>query len=290
MSIDCRIRAAEAPDTCAVTILPGAVGRIEASEAPDICNIAGEAGVVGLLPQSDAYNIWQAFFDRVSVDSFFSGYTIRPTVMLPVQANLLPYLGIYMGDEDMRPDGDANAGMIRFNHSGKIGFSIIIANNNRKQLLQQVDAAFWRIMGLLWTDQDLMNVLVNSNPEGVGIESIPRGQRKFVWGSTGANNETPFCECRYDVTAFWRSEWWPPITDTLDEINIKTGVKIGETPAQMAQRHQVEVDIVLQSDGTTKGSGNGQRQVSSPYSTKTPASPYRPDALPKARNPRRAPR
>jgi hypothetical protein len=290
MTIDCRIRAAEAPDTCAVTILPGAVGTIEASEAPDLCNIAGEAGIVGLLPQSDAFNIWQAFFDRASADAFFANYTIRPTTMLPVQANLLPYLGIYMGDEDMRPDGDANAGMIRFNHSGKIGFSIIIANNNRRQLLQQVDAAFWRIMGLLWTDQDLMNVLINSNPEGVGIESIPRGQRKFVWGSTGANNETPFCECRYDVTAFWRSEWWPPITDTLDEIDIKTGMKIGETPAQMAQREQVEVDIMLQSSGTGKGVRDGNVQVPSPYSAKTPARPYGTSALPKAGYPRRTTR
>jgi hypothetical protein len=276
--IDCTIRTADAPDTCAVTLLPGAVATIDAVEAPDICNIAGDGGIVGLLPQSDAYNVWESMFDRASADSFFAGYTIRPTKMLPVQANLLPYLGIYFIDEDMRPDGDANAGMIRFNHSSRIGFSIIIANNDRKQLLQQVDAAFWKVMELLWTDETLMNVLVNENSEGVGIESIPRGQRRFVWGSTGLNNETPFCECQYDVTAFWRSEWWPPITDTLNEINIKTGVKMGDTPAEMAERQQVEVDIVLQSSGTSKGSGNGQRTISSPYSAKTPARAYGPPA------------
>jgi hypothetical protein len=132
--------------------------------------------------------------------------------------------------------------------------------------------------------------LINSNSEGVGIESIPRGQRRFVWGSTGANNETPFCECQYDVTAFWRSEWWPPITDMLNEVNIKTGVKIGDTPAEMAEREQIEVDIMLQGTGTTKGSDNGQRTIPSPYSKQTPASPYRPTALPKARHPRRTAR
>jgi hypothetical protein len=288
--IDCRIKAAEAADTCTATVLPGAVGTIYAKEAPDLCMIGGEAAIVGALPQSDAYNIWETIFDLVTADSFFASYTVRPTKMLPVQANLLPYLGVYFSDEDMKPDGDANAGMVRFNHSSKIGFSIIIANNNRKQLLQQVDAAFWRVMWLLWTDQTLMNVLVNENSEGVGIESIPRGQRRFVWGSTGLNNETPFCECQYDVTTFWRSEWWPPITDTLDEINIKTGVKIGDTPAEMAQRQQVEVDIVLQSSGTAKGSGNGHGTIPSPYSAKTPARPYRAPALPKARPPRRTTR
>jgi hypothetical protein len=187
----------------------------------------------------------------------------------------------------MRPDGDANAGMISFNHSSRIGFSIVVANSNRKQLLQQVDAAFWRIMWLLWTDQDLMNVLINSNSEGVGIESIPRGQRRFVWGSTGANNETPFCECQYDVTTFWRSEWWPPITDTLDEIDITTGVKIGETPAQMAQRHQVAADVILNST-STKGVSDGP--IASPYSARTPARPYRPIQNAAAGNPRRTPR
>jgi hypothetical protein len=274
--IECTIRTADAPDTCAVTLLPGAVATIDAVEAPDICNIAGDGGIVGLLPQSDAYSVWESMFDRAAADTFFSGYTIRPTKMLPVQANLLPYLGIYFIDEDMRPDGDANAGMIRFNHSTRIGFSIIIANNDRKRLLQQVDAAFWRVMGLLWTDQDLMNVLINSNSEGVGIESIPRGQRRFVWGATGANNETPFCECQYDVTAFWRSEWWPPITDTLDEVNIRTGLKIGETPAQMAQREQVEADVMLNSTSTAKGFRDGNVQIQSPYSARTPARPYRP--------------
>jgi hypothetical protein len=288
--IDCRINVVEAPDALAATVLAGAVGTIEAVEATDLCNMAGTAGVVGLLPQSDAFNIWQTFFDLVSADSFFSSYTIRPTKMLPVQSNLLPYLGVYLSDEDMRPDGDANAGMVRFNHSSKIGFSIVIANNNRQQLLKQVDAAFWRVMGLLWTDQSLMNVLVNANSEGVGIEGIPRGQRRFVWGSTGLNNETPFCECQYDVTAFWRSEWWPPVTDTLDEIDIKTGVKIGDTPAEMAQRHQVEVDVMLQDNGTGKGSDDGQRTIPSPYSAKTPARPYRPSALPKARYSRRTAR
>jgi hypothetical protein len=77
-------------------------------------------------------------------------------------------------------------------------------------------------MSLLWTDIKLMNVLVNNNPEGVGIESITRGSRRHVFGNTGLNNETPFAELQYEVSCFCRSEWYPDITDTLDEINVTT--------------------------------------------------------------------
>ena len=45
---------------------------------------------------------------------FFANYTKRKNKMLQVQPDLLPYLGVYLLDETMTPDGDANAGNIRF--------------------------------------------------------------------------------------------------------------------------------------------------------------------------------
>jgi hypothetical protein len=148
--------------------------------------------------------------------------------MLPVQPNLIPYLGVYLVDETMVPDGDANAGCIRFSHTARIGFSVIVQNNDQDAAAQAADHAFLRIMSILFTDQHIMNVLVNTNVEDVGIESITRGTRKHVYGAAGVNNETPFMELQYDVSCFYRTEWYPDITDTLNEIDVT--VKVNNDP------------------------------------------------------------
>jgi hypothetical protein len=181
--------------------------------------------------QTQTLDIRDAMYNIVTADAFFSGYTFRKTKMLPVQTDLIPYLGVYIVDEIMVPDGDANAGCIRFNHTSRIGFSVVQANNNPVMLEQGIDAAYLKIMGLLWTDVKLMNVLVNNNPEGVGIESLVRGSRKHVFGSTGLNNETPFAELQYEVQCFTRSEWYPDITDMLNEIDVTVAVNNIDTDA-----------------------------------------------------------
>jgi hypothetical protein len=191
--------------------------------------------------QTWAFDIRDAFYNVVTPDSFFSSYTKRKTKMLQVQPDQLPYLGIYIVDESMVPDGDANVGMIRFCHTTRIGFSVIDANNDPDVAEKQVDAAYQRLMVLLWTDLKLMNVLQTLNPEGVLIESITRGTRRHVFGNTGLNNETPFVELQYEVSAFYRTEWWPDITDDLQEIDVTTGIKIGETQDERDQRQQVNV-------------------------------------------------
>jgi hypothetical protein len=48
-------------------------------------------------------------FDALGRDPF-AGYTRRKTKALPVQEHQLPYLGVYIVDDVMGPDGDANTG------------------------------------------------------------------------------------------------------------------------------------------------------------------------------------
>ena len=67
--------------------------------------------------QSYSLVIRDVFFDAVAGDPFFANYTKRKTPMLRVQPELLPYLGVYFADENMEPDGDFNAGAIRFTHT-----------------------------------------------------------------------------------------------------------------------------------------------------------------------------
>jgi hypothetical protein len=195
---------------------------------------------------SSALDIRDAMYNVVTADPFFRGYTFRKTKMYPVQSDLIPYLGVYVVDEVMVPDGDANAGCIRFNHTARVGFSVIQSGSDPVALEVCIDSAYLKLMTLLWTDIKLMNALVNNNPEGVGIESVIRGSRRHVFGSTGLNNETPFAELQYEVNCFSRSEWYPDITDMLDEIDVTTGVKAGDTQTEMNQRQQVSVKYMMQ--------------------------------------------
>ena len=196
--------------------------------------------------QSYGLVIRDILHDALAPDPFFANYTVRKTRMLRVQTELLPYLGVYIADETMVPDGDSNAGNVRFIHTTRIGFSVMIANNDPVIAELQVDAAFWRIMNRLWTDEYITNVLSTydpatgtETPDNTRFEGVERGQRRHVFGNAGLNNETPLAELQYDVTIKHRTTWSPIIPDDLEEIDITTGVKAGDTQAEMDQRQQV---------------------------------------------------
>jgi hypothetical protein len=181
-----------------------------------------ESKITVVEKQSFALDMRDAMFNVVTANPYFAGYNFRKTKMHPVQASLIPFLGVYLAGEVMVPDGDANAGCIRFNHTTRIGFSVVLANNDQVALELGIDAAYQQLMVSLWTDLHLMNVLFNNNPEGVGIESITRASRRPVFGNAGLNNETPMAELEFEVSCFSRSEWYPNITDVLDEISVTT--------------------------------------------------------------------
>jgi hypothetical protein len=220
---------------------------LNATEAPDLFEVTASLGPSATATQSYSFVIRDMLFDTLTKRTpYFANYTARKTPMRQVQANLLPFLGVYIIDETMTPDGDANAGMVRFSHALRIGFSVIIANNDDVAAEKTLDAAYWAIMNRFWTDEYLMNLGDtynptdgSQNPDNVRIESIIRGIRKHKFGNANQTNETPVAELQYDITAFYRTMWWPDITDTLNEIDISTGVKIGDTQAQMNARHQL---------------------------------------------------
>ena len=63
--------------------------------------------------------------------------------------------------------------------------------------------------------------------------------RRLVFGAAMANNETPIGELQYDVTVRYREGFPPLIMDELDTIDVKTGIKPGDTPDEMAARLQL---------------------------------------------------
>jgi hypothetical protein len=196
--------------------------------------------------QSYTHLIRQVFFDVISSDPFFANYTIRKNRMLAIQHEQLPYLGIYLINEPMTPDGDGNAGNIRFTHLPRIGFSLMLVNNDQDVCEQALDAAFRHLELRLWGDPYINNVLDThnphtgyTNPDNVRFESIERAERRYVWGNTSLTNQTPIGELQYDITLKHRSYEEPGPFDDLETIDVVTGIKPGDTQAEMGARQQI---------------------------------------------------
>jgi hypothetical protein len=171
--------------------------------------------------QSYSHVIRDSFFAALVQLPFFAGFKARRSQQLPIQEPLLPYLGVYIVSEEMPSDGDWDAGDIRFIHDLRIGCQVIIQNNDPVDAELQLDAAFWAIMNGLWTNDGLTNMLGSAMPDNTRIEGVPRGTRRHVWSSIGSN-QIPIGELEYIATVRYRSEWWPPITDDLLEIDVQT--------------------------------------------------------------------
>jgi hypothetical protein len=225
-------------------------GTAAITEGADILRASGAVAppVTITATQSYSHVIRNVFFDVLAGDSFFAGYTCRKNKMLVVRPEYLPYLGVYIIDETMSTDGDGNAGEIRFIHALRIGFSVMVANNDQDALELQLDAAFWRIMNRLWPDEYIMNVIDTynphtgtGNPDNTRIESIERGLRRYAWGTASFNNETPLGELQYDITCRYRTYWSPGPFDDLDTIDVVTGIKPGDTQGEMDARQQLHV-------------------------------------------------
>jgi hypothetical protein len=196
---------------------------------------------------SYSHVIRDVFFNALSTDPFFASYTCRKNKMLVARPEYLPYLGVYIIDDTMTPDGDANVGNIRFIHALRIGFSVMQSDPDQDVLELGLDAAYHEIETRLWNDPYINNVYDTlnphtqvQNPDNVRFESIERGMRRYVWGNQAVNNETPVGEMQYDITVRHRDYFVPGSFDDLNLIDMKTGVKPGDTQAEMDQRIQIE--------------------------------------------------
>lgn len=158
--------------------------------------------------QSYSQVIRDALFAKVVQLPFFQGFKARRSKQLPIQEPLLPYLGVYIVGEEMPPDGDPNAGDIRFIHDLRIGMQVIIENNDPVAAELTLDQAFWAIMNGLWTDNSLTNMIASAMPDNTRMEGVARGVRRHVWDSIGANQQA-IGELEYIATLRYRTEWYP---------------------------------------------------------------------------------
>jgi hypothetical protein len=202
--------------------------------------------------QSYSQVIRDALFATVVQLPFFAGFIARRSKQLPIQQPLLPYLGVYIVSEEMPPDGDINAGDIRFIHSLRIGFQVIIENNDPVASELKLDAAFWTIMNGLWTNAALMNMINSSMPDNTRIEGVERGTRRHVWGTIG-KVETPIGELEYIATLKYRTEWFPTGFPDLLDINVQTVPLAADgtvPPADQVQRIISDYEFTPEKGGT----------------------------------------
>jgi hypothetical protein len=206
---------------------------LDTTEAPDQCVVrvsgigqdvpwTGTGGVTDI--QSYSWVIGNAIFDRLSAMSLFRGWTIRRiNRALPIESGIhIPFLGLYQSDEVLSPDGDFNAGDIRFKHLLNLGFQIVVRDNDPVQCLQTLDRCSWFLMNQLLRDNTLNNKWRTSLPDNTTIEGWPRGRIRERWGLTGQKNETPVGERLVELSVQFRTEWWPTEFPDLHRIAVRS--------------------------------------------------------------------
>jgi hypothetical protein len=205
--------------------------------------------------QSYSQVIRDSMFAMLVQLPFFTGFKARRSKQLPIQEPLLPYLGVYIIAEEMPPDGDPNAGDIRFMHDLRVGCQVIIENNDPVASELKLDEAFWAIMNGLWTNNGLTNVVKSEMDDNTLIECIPRGVRRHVWGTIGKNQQ-PIGELEYIPTVRYRSEWFPTIPDDLTDIHVEA-VPLADDgtvpPATEVQRVIMEYEFTSSKGGSDAG-------------------------------------
>lgn len=175
--------------------------------------------------QSYSWIILNAIFERIAQTSFFLPFLCkRINRALPIEAGnsvQIPFLGVYLLEESMAPDGDANAGEIKFIHTVPIGFQIIMKNNDYNVLLQMLDQATWFIMNQLLRDDTFTNRWQTNLPDNTQFEGVARGRIRERWGTTAQTNETPVGERQLELVFTFRTNWYPTDFPDLERITIR---------------------------------------------------------------------
>ena len=191
---------------------------------------------------------------------FFAGFFTRASKQLPSQPYQLPFLGVFLGQEDMTCDGDPGASVPHFIHRVQIGFQVIIANNDPVRSQYLLDQAYWMITNGLMTDARLLNFVQSDLPDNTRLEGFDGGKRKHEFGNAAQSNETPIAILEYTLTVRYRSRFEPIITDDLLRIHEESVPRPNDGDVPGADE-VVRVITEYQFDPATRVKGFAQRAV-----------------------------
>jgi hypothetical protein len=195
----------------------------------------------GFNPMSMSYAMMvrDGILDRIKVMPFFTNPAIVPPFTytknraMQIQPQSLPLCGVYFLQESGTPEGDANAGEVRFSTSVRLGFTVIIVNNDMEAAEYTLDLAFEAIRTGLFTDPTFYN------NDDFQIEGFTFGIRKHNFGSQ-LENETPLAELQWELVCDLGVLDYPPVVlDDFDILHIKTAFPLGGTQAEQDAVQQV---------------------------------------------------
>jgi hypothetical protein len=178
-----------------------------------------------------SYIIREGIIERLKTIATFQSVKLfsRNRGKGPYQAENIPLVACYRMSEALSPDGDANHGEPRFTHDVKYGFSVVVQNNDNAAAEASVMAGMWTILRTL-ENQRWWHFPVEGewqrNPftkkiEPLKIESYTRGEiRPVNFGPKAGNNEVPYAELDFELTARFRSGFPPYVPDPLELVHV----------------------------------------------------------------------
>lgn len=214
------------------------------------------------MTQTPGLIVRDALFDRVKAMPFFADFTFAKNKMMRVQTQDLPYCGVYLVNELLLPEGDANAGDIRLRDTARYGFSVIVIDNENEGGEETLDQAFAEITTGLLTDTTLTGF------NNKLLQGITRGERMHIYGSMALDNETPILELQFDMTADLGTAIFKPVI-TDDFIVLHTDAR----PIQNPDAPIVEMEWNMQTGEINTKRGTNGKNTRQTKPRRSPAAP-----------------
>lgn len=191
--------------------------------------IHGKSPRVSGVRSSYSFLVRDAILARLKALNDLAGFTFASTTALAIQPQSVPYCGVYFMSEMMSPDGDANAGEVRFRVTTKIGISVIIQNNDPATVELKLDQIYQAVMGKLFSDDRLYN------DTNVKVQGFTNGARQHMFGSLNKDQELPIAELRLEISCdLGTINYEPYVPDDLEIIHVTTDYPDG-TPQVQAE-------------------------------------------------------
>jgi len=190
--------------------------------------IHGKIPHVRTVTRSEAMQVRDGIISRLRVMSPFRGFTFSRSHAFKVMPDKMPYCSVYFLGEQLSPDGDANAGEVTFHSIVRIGFSVMLINNDPDDMEDKLDDYYQVIFRGLLRDSTLYN-----NPSA-RIQGYVQGMRQHVYGAVGfQEHETPYAELRAELQCdLGAIEYEPLVEDMLETIHVETVHPPGDTQNQ----------------------------------------------------------
>jgi hypothetical protein len=173
-----------------------------------------------VFPQSYSFYIREGFLARLKALPMFGKVAKwARTKFFIKQHDVFPFVGVYLMGDTIAADGDPNHGAPHYLNLMRLGFSVVIADNDPDVIDQMLDQAYWAIMNLMTIECWQKFAAPTPGAPDIEIEAMTRGTRENWYGNAGLNNDSPVGELRCELTFTYRVILKPVVTDDFNLIH-----------------------------------------------------------------------